>query len=293
MKLTQDGLLIINGYSYDIYQLQANIQDISAKLVLLTHFRAYFSIHDEKLAQQSVAQDDQAYNAEDILVWIYDTSWFEIDQIVLGQDTPASDAISQESVEDDNAGISNDFFRSDHLYTLQVLSILPSKDTATDKEVVATIYVRFDHTYHENIDTSLSPIRDTGTGTACTVNIYSSTTYQYPIYVDPTISNIQLVNASTTSNGTSDYYYRYDPIFHQQLTYDSNKTIRKFIKTGGLDGDVLCANEDKITIYNKFFRSCNNGTGVYIQLCIHPIGTGNCTPYIILSIMQSKCYVNY
>ncbi|KAA6402138.1 MAG: hypothetical protein EZS28_002338 [Streblomastix strix] len=82
----------------------------------------------------NVSKGDYAYNAEDLLVWIYDTSWYETDQIVADQVTPASDSIRQESFETSNT----------------------AKDTATGEEGVANTYARSDHTHHVNLSNGLT-----------------------------------------------------------------------------------------------------------------------------------------
>lgn len=66
--------------------------------------------------------------------------------------------------------------------------------------------------------------------------------------VDQTVSNVPLVNATVAANGTYDYYRRNDYIHPLQLKYDANLTATKFIKTGSLSTEVLCANGDSKAI---------------------------------------------
>ncbi|KAA6377699.1 MAG: hypothetical protein EZS28_026774 [Streblomastix strix] len=176
---------------------------------------------------------------------MYETDWYNSGDIVPDQVTPASDAIPSNSNGNGSAGTSNEYARGDHQHPLQVSTVLPAKDTANGEAGVATTYARSDHTHHVNLSSDI-PLKDTGTGTAGTANIYASTTHQHPLNVDPTTANVPLVNATAAANGTSDFYSRNDHNHPQQLTYDGNITATKFIKTGGLATEILCANGDTI-----------------------------------------------
>ncbi|KAA6383865.1 MAG: hypothetical protein EZS28_020608 [Streblomastix strix] len=165
--------------------------------------------------------------------------------IVPDQVTPASDAIPSNSVVNGSAGVSNEYTRGDHQPSLQISTVLPAKDTTNGEEGVATTYDRSDHTHHVNQSNDL-PLKDTGTGTAGTANVYASATHQHPLNVDPTTANVPLVNATAAAYGTSDIYSRNNHVHPQQLTYDGNITATKFIKTGGLATEILCANGDMI-----------------------------------------------
>ncbi|KAA6389615.1 MAG: hypothetical protein EZS28_014861 [Streblomastix strix] len=117
------------------------------------------------------------------------------------QVTPASDSISQESIVTGNAGISNEYSRSNHKHPLQVSTVLPAKDTVTGDESTANTYVRSDHTHHVNLINEV-PKKDTGTGPADTSNINSSDTYQHLLNIDPTTANVPQVNATAAANAT-------------------------------------------------------------------------------------------
>ncbi|KAA6374850.1 MAG: hypothetical protein EZS28_029623 [Streblomastix strix] len=149
-------------FNQDIGQLQDDVQDINTELARQTHFRGYFTTNDEILALSGVSKGDYAYSAVDFLVWIYDTSWYETDQIVPDQVTPASDSLHQESIVSGYAGISNEYSGSDHKHLLQVSAVLPANDFATDEEGTANSYARSDHTHHVNLSSSV-PKRDSGT----------------------------------------------------------------------------------------------------------------------------------
>ncbi|KAA6339562.1 MAG: hypothetical protein EZS28_052603, partial [Streblomastix strix] len=101
-------------------------------------------------------------------------------------------------------------------------------------------------------------------------------------------SNILIVNG-VGANGSSAFYARQDHVHPQQLTYDGNVTATKFIKTGGLATEILCANGDTTTIDSKLSRQYNSGTGGYIRLCVFPAGTSIGAPYIQF---QVQCNTN-
>ncbi|KAA6358811.1 MAG: hypothetical protein EZS28_045662, partial [Streblomastix strix] len=187
-----------------------------------------------------------------------------------------------------SAGVSTEYSRGDHQHPLQVSTVLPAKDTATGEVGEANTYARSDHTHHVNLSNDI-PLKDTGSGTGGTDNVYASSTHQHSLNVDPSSVNVPLVNATAAANGTSDYYSRNDHVHPQQLTYDGNITATKFIKTGGLASEVLCANGDTTTIDNPISRKYNSGTGGYIQLCVFPAGTSTGAPYIQF---QVQCNTN-
>ncbi|KAA6401992.1 MAG: hypothetical protein EZS28_002485 [Streblomastix strix] len=200
---------------------------------------------------------DYAYSAEDLLVWVYEmtesppaANWIETDQVVPDQVTPASDTIPSNPIVNGNAGVSTEYSRGDHQHPLQVSTVLLQQDTATGEVGTAVTYARSDHTYHVNLSSSV-PLKDTGTGTARTDSVYASATHYHPLNVDPSSVIVPLVNATVAANGTSDYYCRNDHVYSQQLTYDGNIIATKFIKTGGLPTEVLCANGYTTTIDAK------------------------------------------
>ncbi|KAA6380383.1 MAG: hypothetical protein EZS28_024092 [Streblomastix strix] len=218
---------------------------------------------------------------------MYETDWYNSGDIVPDQVTPASDAIPSNSNGNGSAGTSNEYARGDHQHPLQVSTVLPAKDTAVGEEGVANTYARSDHTHHVNLGNSVLK-KDTGTGTGGTSNVYSSATHQHPLNVDPTTANVPLVNATAAANGTSDFYYRNDHVHPQQLTYDGNITATKFIKTGRLATEILCANGDITTIDAKLSRSYSTSGGGWIRLCVFPGGASVGNPFI-----EFKIYSQY
>ncbi|KAA6399010.1 MAG: hypothetical protein EZS28_005469 [Streblomastix strix] len=231
---------------------------------------------------------DYAYSAEDLLIWVYETNWIETDQLVPDQVTPASDVIPQNSIVYGSAGVSTEYSRGDHQHPLQVSIVLPQQDTATGEAGETNTKARSDHTHHVNLSSDV-PLKDTGTGTAETDNVYANVTHQHPLNVDPSSVNVPLVNATAAANGTSDYYCRNDHVHPQQLTYDGNITATKFIKTGGLATEVLCANGETTTIDSKISRTYSSGSGGYIRLCVFPTGASTGAPYIQF---QVQCNTN-
>ncbi|KAA6402455.1 MAG: hypothetical protein EZS28_002015 [Streblomastix strix] len=201
---------------------------------------------------------DYAQSADDLLVWIYQFKWIETDQIVPDQVTPASDNTPSVDSGADVAGIQTDYARGDHQHPLQDSSVLPSKDTTNGEEGVANTYSRSDHTHHVNLSSDTS-LKDTGTRTAYTSSVYASATHQHQLNVDPSSVNVPLVNVNAAANGKSDYYCRNDHVYPQQLTYDGNVTATKFIKTGRLSTDVLCANGATTSMDNQTGYNYNEG----------------------------------
>ncbi|KAA6380419.1 MAG: hypothetical protein EZS28_024053 [Streblomastix strix] len=266
---------------------------------------------------------DYAYSAEELLVWVYETSpqgglsqgtWIETDQIVPDQVTPASDSIPSNSIINGSVGVSTEYSRGDHQHPLQVSTLLPQQDTATGEVGDANTYARSDHTHHVNLSSSI-PLKDTGTGTAGISNVYASATHQRPLNVAPSSVNVPSVNAIVAANGTSDYYCRNDHVHPQQLTYDGNITVTKFIKTGGTSLDILLADGSTKKINNsigfqvdtksgfgklQFNYHWNNGTGIstYQYLFIPSLATvqvffqGNITD-ILTTDAQSSLPTDY
>ncbi|KAA6381608.1 MAG: hypothetical protein EZS28_022865, partial [Streblomastix strix] len=132
------------------------------------------------------------------------------------------------------------------------------------------------------------PLKDMGTGTAGTANVYSNITHQHPLNFDLTTANVPLINATAAANGTSDFYCRNDHVYPQQLTYDGNITATKFIKTGGLATEILCANGDTTTTDIKLSRTYNSSGGGWIRLCVFPAGASVGNPFI-----EFKIYSQY
>ncbi|KAA6362417.1 MAG: hypothetical protein EZS28_042056, partial [Streblomastix strix] len=84
------------------------------------------------------------------------------------------------------------------------------------------------------------------------------------------------------------FYARQDHVHPQQLTYDGNVTATKFIKTGGLATEILCANGDTTTIDAKISRTYNGSAGGWIRLCNFPAGASVGNPFI-----EFKIYTQY
>ncbi|KAA6367339.1 MAG: hypothetical protein EZS28_037134, partial [Streblomastix strix] len=220
-------------------------------------------------------------SAEDLLVWDYDGSqWVETDQIVPDQMTPASDAnpLSDGTV---TAGTSAEYSRGDHIHPLNISTSVPISDTADGAVGDSVNYARSDHSHPINISSTI-PLQDND-GSVGTANSYARSDHQHLINVETNASNIPVVNGVGV-NGSSTYYSRHDHVHPQQLTYDGNVTATKFIKTGGLGTEVLCANGDITTIDSKFSRSYNTSGGGWIRLCVFPGGASVGNPFIEFKI---------
>ncbi|KAA6366541.1 MAG: hypothetical protein EZS28_037932, partial [Streblomastix strix] len=181
--------------------------------------------------------------------------------IVSDKVTPTSDATPLDDSGIGVAGTSNEYSRGDHKHPLQVSDVLPSKDTSVGTTV----------------DTI--PVSDSVDGSNGTVESYARNDHLHPINVQTNASIVPIVNG-VGNNGTSAYYSRHDHVHPQQLTYDGNVTVTKFIKTGGLATEVLCANGDTTTIDSKLSRTYSSGTCGNIRLCVFPTGTSTGAPYI-------------
>ncbi|KAA6363195.1 MAG: hypothetical protein EZS28_041278, partial [Streblomastix strix] len=315
LKIAADGLLTvknlkvlnfdfvaqINQLINEVNQLQSTVGSIDADIVgvkneLLIiqqelarqqHFRGYYLLNSDITSLPDSADGDFAFSAESGTVWMYDTAWYNSGQVVPDQVSPASDAVPLVDNATGAAGISTEYARGDHQHPLQISSVLPSADTATGEVGTAATYARSDHTHHINLSNDV-PLKDTGTGTAGTSNIYASATHQHPLNIDPTVANVPLVNATAAANGTSEFYSRNDHVHPQQLTYDGNITATKFIKTGGLATEILCANGDTTTIDSQLSRTYNSSGGGWIRLCVFPGGASVGNPFI-----EFKVYLQY
>ncbi|KAA6324105.1 MAG: hypothetical protein EZS28_054231, partial [Streblomastix strix] len=209
---------------------------------------------------------------------MYDQSWYNSGDIVPDQVTPASDAIPLVDSGTGVAGTSNEYSRGDHKHPLQVSDVLPSKDTSVGTVGQASSYARSDHQHPiQTVDTI--PNSDSADGSYGTVDSYARNDHSHPINVETNASNIPIVDGVGV-NGTSAYYSRHDHVHPQQLTYDGNVTATKFIKTGGLASEILCANGDTTTIDNKLSRTYNSSGGGWIRLCVFPAGASVGNPFI-------------
>ncbi|KAA6386926.1 MAG: hypothetical protein EZS28_017547 [Streblomastix strix] len=235
----------VGSIDADIVGVKNDIITIQQELARQQHFRGYYLLNSDITSLPDSADGDFAFSAESGTVWMYSDNWYNSGDIVPDQVTPASDAVPLVDNATGAAGISTEYSRGDHQHPLQISSVLPSADTATGEAGTAATYARSDHTHHVNLSNDV-PLKDSGTGTAGASNVYASSTHQHPLNVDPTVANVPLVNATAAANGTSDFYCRNDHVHPQQLTYDGNITATKFIKTGGLATEILCANGDTI-----------------------------------------------
>ncbi|KAA6394096.1 MAG: hypothetical protein EZS28_010378 [Streblomastix strix] len=124
-----------------------------------------------------------------------------------------------------------------------------------------------------------------------TVWMYESAWYDsgqlVPDQVTPASDELPLVDG-IASAGISTSYSRGDHIHPQQLTYDSDITATKFIKTGGTATEILLANGDTTTIDSKISRTYNSSGGGWIRLCVFPAGASVGSPFI-----EFKVYSQY
>ncbi|KAA6400416.1 MAG: hypothetical protein EZS28_004054 [Streblomastix strix] len=179
---------------------------------------------------------------------MYDQNWYNSGDIVPDQVTPASDATPLVDSETGVTGTSTEYSRGDHQHPLQVSTVLPAKYTATGDEGAASTYARSDHQHPiQTVDTI--PVSDSADGSYGTVESYTRNDHSHPINVETNASIIPIVDG-VGNNGTSAYYSRHDHIHLQQLTYDSNVTATKFIKTGGTNQQILLADGQNKAIIN-------------------------------------------
>ncbi|KAA6399153.1 MAG: hypothetical protein EZS28_005322 [Streblomastix strix] len=207
----------INGCSQDIGQLQADVLDINTELQRWTHSRGYFTTNDEILALTGVSKGDYAYSAEDQLVRIYDTSWYETDQVVPDYVAPASDANLQ-SDGTVTAGINTEYSRVDHVHPLNITTSISPQDSACGSVGTSYYYTRNDHSHPLNKTTTI-PTQDSASESVGTTNYYARNDHLLPINVETNVSIIPFVY-SVGVNGTSAFYARHDHVHPLQLTYE-------------------------------------------------------------------------
>ncbi|KAA6356757.1 MAG: hypothetical protein EZS28_047716, partial [Streblomastix strix] len=218
-------------------------------------------------------------------VWMFDQNWYNSGDIVPDQVTPASDAtpLSDGTA---TAGISTEYSRGDHVHPLNITTTtIPISDSASGSVGTANYYARSDHSHPINITTTIPP-QDSASGSVGTTNYYARNDHSHPINVETNASNIPIVNG-VGANGSSAFYARHDHVHPQQLTYDGNVTATKFIKTGGLASEILCANGDTTTIDNKISRQYNASSGGWIRLCNFPAGASVGSPFIEFKIYSA------
>ncbi|KAA6388767.1 MAG: hypothetical protein EZS28_015705, partial [Streblomastix strix] len=232
----------------DIVGVKNDIITIQQELARQQHFRGHYLLNTDIQTLPNSADGDFAFSAESGTVWMYDTTWYNSGQVVPDQVSPASDAVPNVDSSAGVAGISTEYARGDHQHLLQISEQIPSRDTGTGAAGTSTAYSRADHQHILNTDPTVAnmPQKDMGTGNNVNLAYYARSNHAHPLNVDPTVANVPLVNATAAANGTSDFYSRNDHVHPQQLTYDGNITATKFIKTGGLATEILCANGDTI-----------------------------------------------
>ncbi|KAA6378791.1 MAG: hypothetical protein EZS28_025683 [Streblomastix strix] len=215
---------------------------------------------------------------------MYDVDWYNSGDIVPDQVTPASYAtpLSDGTA---TAGISTEYSRGDHVHPLNVTTTIPISDSASGSVGTTNYYARNDHSHPLNITTTTPPL-DSANGAVDTTNYYARNDHSHPINVETNASNIPIVNG-VSANGTSAFYARQDHVHPQQLTFDGNVTATKFIKTGGLSTEVLCANGDTTTIANKKSGEYNASAGGWIRLGNFPAGASVGSPFIEFKIYSA------
>ncbi|KAA6400413.1 MAG: hypothetical protein EZS28_004063 [Streblomastix strix] len=208
-------------------------------------------------------------------VWMFDSNWYNSGDIVPDQVTPASNAtpLSDGTA---TAGISTEYSRGDHVHPINITTTIPISDSASRSVGTTNYFARSDHSHLLNITTIISP-QDSASGSVGTTNYYARNDHSHPINAESNASNIPVVNG-IGANGTSAFYAKQDHIHPQQLTYDSNVTATKFIKTGGLATEILCTYGDTTTLDNKLSRTYS-GNG-WVRLCVFPAGASVGSPFI-------------
>ncbi|KAA6394956.1 MAG: hypothetical protein EZS28_009518 [Streblomastix strix] len=181
---------------------------------------------------------------------MYDQNWYNNGDIVPDQVTPASDAIPLADRVASVASISNEQARRDHQHQLNISAETSKRCINLVIIGISTAYTSADHQHPLNTDQTVAnkPVKDAESGAVGNYTYYTSSNHAHPLNVDQTVSNVPLVNATVAANGTYDYYRRNDYIHPLQLKYDANLTATKFIKTGSLSTEVLCANGDSKAI---------------------------------------------
>ncbi|KAA6368641.1 MAG: hypothetical protein EZS28_035832, partial [Streblomastix strix] len=286
----------VGSIDADIVGVKNDIITIQQELARQQHFRGYYLLNTDIQNLPNSADGDFAFSAESGTVWMYDnepqamaSTWYNSGQVVPDQVSPASDAVPLVDNATGAAGVSNEYSRGDHQHPLQISSVLPSADTATGEAGTAATYARSDHTHHVNLSNGV-PLKDSGTGTAGASNIYANAVHQHPLNVDPTAANVPLVNATAAANGTSDFYSRNDHVHPQQLTYDGNITATKFIKTGGLATEILCANGDTI---NGVVDLASDQTITAYALYFGTGTTRTCELWVQMTIWSNLVMIEY
>ncbi|KAA6375784.1 MAG: hypothetical protein EZS28_028689 [Streblomastix strix] len=191
---------------------------------------------------------------------------FEGDQfcedIVQDQVTSASNALPL-SDGSANAAISTEYSREDHVHPLNITTTIPISNSASGSIGTCNYFAKNGHYHPINITTTISP-QDSASRSVGTTNYYARNDHLQLDNVEINASNIPIINGVGV-NGTSAFYARHDHVHPQQLTYDRNVTAIKFIKTGGLATEILCANGDKKAL-SEFDSDSVKKTGQELQV---------------------------
>ncbi|KAA6392418.1 MAG: hypothetical protein EZS28_012050 [Streblomastix strix] len=217
--------------------------DARALLKSYSFVRGYYLLNTDIQNLPDSANGDFSFSAESGTVWKYDQNQYNSGDIVPDQVTPARVANPQ-SDGIVTAGISTEYSRGDHVHPLNITTTIPPSDSASGSVGTTNYYARNDHSHPINITTTIPP-HDSASGSVGTTNYYARNDHSHPINIETNASNIPIVNG-VDANGTSAFYARQDHIYPQQLIYDRNVTVTKFIKAGGKATEVLCANEDTL-----------------------------------------------
>ncbi|KAA6382285.1 MAG: hypothetical protein EZS28_022188, partial [Streblomastix strix] len=235
---------------------------------------------------ENSANGDFAFSAESGTVWMFDQNWYNSGDIVPDQAIPARDANPIIDNRNGVTGTSTEYSHGDHQHPLQVFALLPSKDTSVGTVGQANTYASSDQK-HPIQTVKTIPVSVSADGSYGTVESYARNDHYNPISVQ-TNASIEPITNIVRNNGTSAYYSRHDHVHPQQLTYDGNVTVTKFIKSGGLPTEVLCANGDTTVIDNKLSRTYNGTDDGWIRLCVFPAGASVSSPFI-----EFKVYLSY
>ncbi|KAA6402502.1 MAG: hypothetical protein EZS28_001968 [Streblomastix strix] len=183
---------------------------------------------------------DFKFSAESGTVWIYSDNWYNSGDIVPDQVSPANDAMPLVDSGAGVAGVSTEYSRGDHQHLLQVSTTLRSKDTSVGSVGYASTYARFDYQHPIQITDSIPP-SGTAEGMYGSVAAYARNNHTHPKNVEDSAATIPTV-IRVRYNDASAKYARHGHVYIQQLSYDGNLTVTKFIKAGGLATVILCAN---------------------------------------------------
>ncbi|KAA6398089.1 MAG: hypothetical protein EZS28_006383 [Streblomastix strix] len=197
---------------------------------------------------ENSANGDFAFSAESGTVWMYDYNWYNSGDIAPDQVTPTSDATPLADSGTGATGTSNEYSRGNHQHPLNLSSETPIRNISLEAVGTSTSYPR---SYHQHpLNTGPTVANQTAKNSKSRVIsdyvYYARSNHAHPLNVDLTVVIVPLINATAAVIGLSDYYCRIDHKHLYQLTFDGNLTITKFIKTGALATEILCANGDTI-----------------------------------------------